>query len=342
MIRLFYTFVLFILFSAFNVNAYEFVKIDELYNVLEKNHSHSANLRKISFKGFDFINQLDKNFRLYNSDTKAYLYHQNNLVKSFALPQQNNHNSWKNILTDVLKIYADQSNKFQGNEKLLEDKILSVLAKNIDSYSRIENTKNEEANLIFDVFNNVIYIKSNTFYKGFSDDVKKIVYNNNLAEGIIFDLRHNIGGDFNEAIKLSDLFLDDTLIAYSKEQNETNYYTSTKGDIFNNKKIIILTSNKTASAAEVVTASLSDQSRAVVIGTKTYGKGSLQSVYNMNDQRLYVTSGLIYSPSGKIIDKNGITPQICTGIDNSCVISSKEDTSKDILLAIDLIKNNLG
>ncbi len=338
----FCTIALFVLFYTFSANAYEFNKINELYSVLEKKHIDTADFKKISLSGLDYLNKIDKNFRLYNSDTKAYFYNQNNLVKTFILPQKNNNYLWKNLLTDILKTYTSSSTKFLGKEQLLEDKILNILAQNIDTYSRIENIYNNKVSLDFKIRNNIIYIKSNSFYKGFCNDVKKIIHDNSLAEGIIFDLRNNIGGDFNEAIKLSDLFLDNTLIAYSKGNNATNYYNSSKGDIFNNKKIVILTSHKTASAAEIVTASLGEQSRATIVGTRTYGKGSVQSVYNIDNKHLYITDSIIYTPSGKIIDKNGITPQICTGINNSCDISSKKNASKDILIAIDLIKNNLG
>ena len=105
---------------------------------------------------------------------------------------------------------------------------------------------------------------------------------------------------------------------------------------------MLLVNSKTASAAEIVTAALLEQSRALVVGTKTFGKGSIQSVYNVLDKNLYVTSGVTYTPSGKIIDNEGIIPQICTGVHNSCSVTDNKNTLKDIILAINLIKNNLG
>jgi carboxyl-terminal processing protease len=87
---------------------------------------------------------------------------------------------------------------------------------------------------------------------------------------------------------------------------------------------------------------LSEQGRAITVGTKTYGKGSIQKIHNFKNSNFYITNALIYSPSGQLIENNGIKPQICNGVENSCTISDKNDPNKDILLAINLIKNKLG
>ena len=91
-----------------------------------------------------------------------------------------------------------------------------------------------------------------------------------------------------------------------------------------------------------VAGALGEQSRAIIVGTRTFGKGSLQSVYHVKDNNLYITSGYTYTPSGKKIDEVGITPQICTGIENSCNITDSQNSSKDILTAINLIKSNFA
>ena len=131
------------------------------------------------------------------------------------------------------------------------------------------------------------------------------------------------------------------LIIATGENGKTNYYNSSKGDILRGKQMVVLVNNKTASAAEIVTAALGEQSRATIIGTKTYGKGSIQSVYHIKNNDLYITSGLTYTPSGKMIDSQGILPQICTGISDSCQITNDKEAKKELKIAKEIIKNNL-
>lgn len=337
-----YTLLLFLFAFMSNSFAYEFNKVNEFYDTLEANYSNTTDFKKVSLSSFTAINHFDKNFKLYNSDTKAFLYYKNNLIQSFDFPQNGNSSVWKNTLIDILDTYSKHSLNFRGNEEIFEQNIIKTIAQNIDKYSRIDNNTVPKDALYYEINNNVIYISSNSFYLGYANDIKRIVKNNKNAEGLILDFRNNKGGSFNEAIKLSDLFLDNALIAYSIENNEKRYYTSTKGDIFDNKKIIILVNDKTASAAEIVVAALRDQTRAMIVGTKTYGKGSIQTVHNTQNFNLFVTTGYTYSPAGKLIDKKGIMPQICTGLYDSCVIADNRDYKKDIMFAIKLIKNKLG
>lgn len=341
--RLLCLFILSMFLCSFNARASEAINIDKLYTLLENSYPYNINYKKISLLATGAINSFDKNFRVYNSDTKAFLYHKNTLLKSFKLPVDNNSSYlWKNVLTDIFSTYQNHSSKNLENNDQLKNLVLERIVNNIDDYSRIESNNSLENKLNYEVKNNVVYIKSDNFYKGYSNDIKNIIQNTTNAEGLILDFRNNRGGDFNEAIKVADLFLDNALITYCKEKDRTHYYTSKKGDIFNNKKIVILVNNKTASAAEIVTAALSEQSRAVVIGTRTYGKGAVQSVHHLKNSKMYITTALSYTPSGKMIDNAGITPEICTGMNNSCTISNTNNDSKDILMAINLIKNKLG
>lgn len=331
-------FILFLIAFMPKAFAYEYNKLNNLYYILETKHNQDIDYKRISLSSVSLLNNYDKNFRLFYNESKLFLYYENNLVKTLGLPVENTPNEWKNILSNILDIYSNFNDDTNKTEEFLVNKI----AQNIDNFSRIESSYNKNKKLNYKIEDNIIYIKSNVFYLGYANDVKQIIKNNTNINGVIFDFRNNRGGNFNEAISLSDLFLDNALITYSIEGEKTYYYTSSKGDILEGKKIVILVNNKTASAAELVVASLSEQSRATIVGTKTYGKGSIQSVYNVDNNNLYITSGYIYSPSGKKIDKIGIMPQICTGIHDSCIITDQNNHKKDIITAINFIKNKLG
>lgn len=217
------------------------------------------------------------------------------------------------------------------------------MADNLDIYSRIDELPSAELDIRYDKRNNILYVRPTAFFEGISQKIQTVVTAFPHNSGLIFDLRECRGGSFNEALRTADLFLDSTIIAYSQgKDNQKRYYTATPGDILKGKPIAVLTGRTTASAAELVAAALSEQSRATLIGTRTYGKNSIQSTYRIKDRILFLTSGHFYTPSGKSLEKDGLTPQICTGINNSCISPDSTNSAKDIQIAINLIKKNFG
>ena len=326
-------------------NAFEFKKINHLFDSIKDEFISKPNYKVMSLKSLNTLNQMDSNINIFHSNNKAFLYNKNNFIMSFDLPQETDCVAWKDLLNNILDTSLKNSNILLSNKDELEAKILNICSQNIDKYSRIEENYDHSKNDYFEynIENNVLYVKSFTFFDGFTDLLQNIIENNKNVSGLILDLRQNRGGVFKEAIKTSDLFLDKALIAYTEQKgNNTKYYTSSDGDILEDKQIIILTSEHTASAAEIVSAALSEQGRAITVGTTTYGKGTVQKVYNLKNISFYLTNAFIYSPSGNPIDSNGIKPNVCSGIENSCVISDKNNPRKDILFAINMIKKNLG
>lgn len=338
---------LLIVFALFmsEAKAYEFKKINHLFDSIKTEFINTPNYRTMSLNSLKTLSLIDKDIKMFYNNNRAFLYDKNNLIMSFDLPQKTDCIAWKRLLGEVLDVSLQHSNTLQMHKDELETKILNICSQNIDKYSRIEKNVNYLASghLEYNIENNILYVKSTLFFDGFASLLKDVIEENKNISGLILDLRKNKGGIFNEAIKTADLFLDDAIITYtSLKNNDKKYYTSTGGDILKGKKVIILISEQTASSAEIVTAALSEQGRAVTVGTQTYGKGSVQKMHNINNDTLYLTNSLIYSPSGKLIENNGIQPQICNGIENSCTISDKNNPNKDILVAINLIKNILG
>ncbi len=325
-------------------NAYEYIKLNELFKALQADYAATADFKNISLNGLKALTAFDEEIRLYNSDSKAFLYEANNLIGEFELPKENeNPAQWHELLTTVLETSAERSPKINGNEKELEAQILNIMAQSLDKYSRAEANTPLKAQVRSEFKQNILYIYPQLFAHGTADEIKKTIAAYPQADGVILDLRGNRGGDLNEAIKTTDLFLDGALIASSEDKSRHQYYyTATAGDILAGKPLAVLTDKNTASAAELVAAALGEQSRAVLIGTKTYGKGSIQNVYHIKNQTLFLTSGYFFTPSGKRINGDGILPQICTGINDSCFVPDKANPTKDIQTAIRLIKKNLG
>jgi carboxyl-terminal processing protease len=131
--------------------------------------------------------------------------------------------------------------------------------------------------------------------------------------GYILDLRDNPGGLLDQAVAVSDDFLSsgEIVSTHGRHSQDDAVWYAQAGDITSNAPIVILTNAGTASAAEIVTAALQQNRRALVLGTKTFGKGSVQTIMPIdNAGALRLTTALYYTPSGKSIQDYGVTPDV--------------------------------
>ena len=181
------------------------------------------------------------------------------------------------------------------------------------------------------------YIRLTQFQALTNEDMLKAIHQlkkeaNGKLRGLVLDLRNNPGGLLDSAIQISDAFLG----VDKKGQKETIVYTegrvpgskfialSTPGDILNQAPIVVLINNGSASAAEIVAGALKDNKRALIVGTKSFGKGSVQTVLPLDNKRgIKLTTALYYTPSGSSIQAKGIEPDII--IDELTIPKSKND-----------------
>lgn len=133
------------------------------------------------------------------------------------------------------------------------------------------------------------------------------------VNGIVLDLRNNPGGLLTQAIQLSDAFLESGEIVSTRGRNpeEGERFNATPGDIINGKPIVVLINGGSASASEIVSGALKDHHRAIVVGTKSFGKGSVQTVMPLRgDGGMRLTTARYYTPSGRSIQNLGVSPDI--------------------------------
>ncbi len=160
------------------------------------------------------------------------------------------------------------------------------------------------------------YIRLTSFNENSDNQIKKKIKefkNNKKIEGYILDLRNNPGGLLGQAIKISDFFLDDGEIVSTKgrKKNENQKWFAREGDIINGKALIVLINKGSASASEIVAGALKDHKRAVLVGEKSYGKGSVQSIIPLKNRgAIRLTISKYYLPSGKSISEVGVRPDI--------------------------------
>jgi len=134
--------------------------------------------------------------------------------------------------------------------------------------------------------------------------------------GLVLDLRNNPGGVLSAAVGISDAFLNDGLIVYTdgREEDSRLRYTASRGDILDGAPIVVLVNGGSASASEIVAGAMQDHGRGVVMGSKTFGKGSVQTIQNLpNGGAVKLTTARYYTPSGRSIQAQGIEPDIITG-----------------------------
>jgi carboxyl-terminal processing protease len=137
--------------------------------------------------------------------------------------------------------------------------------------------------------------------------------NKGNLHGIVLDLRNNPGGVLNAAVGVSDAFLDDGKIVYTEGRTEDAKmeYTAQKGDALNGAPMVVLVNQGSASASEIVSGALQDHKRALIVGQKTFGKGSVQTVLPLDEKTaVKLTTARYFTPSGRSIQAEGIEPDI--------------------------------
>ena len=164
----------------------------------------------------------------------------------------------------------------------------------------------------------IAYIRISSFSEDADQTIQKEIAKmqkktENGIKGVILDVRNNPGGLLDQAVAVSDLFLNEGEIVSTRARNEedTLKYTATEGDIVDGLPIVVMINDGSASASEIVAGALQDHKRAVILGEKSFGKGSVQSVIPFGKYgAIRLTTARYYTPSGRSIQAKGIEPDI--------------------------------
>lgn len=178
------------------------------------------------------------------------------------------------------------------------------------------------------------YIRITQFQERTSEDLRKAIEelkrNSLNLKGIVLDLRNNPGGLLEQAVSVADEFLSEGLIVSiegRKKEGRTSFFAQ-KEDVYSGP-LVVLVNEGSASASEIVAGALKDNRRAIVVGTKTFGKGSVQTIFPLGDgSALKLTTAKYYTPKGKSIQQEGIIPDITVENSFSRVKSDEKDKSQ--------------
>jgi carboxyl-terminal processing protease len=160
-------------------------------------------------------------------------------------------------------------------------------------------------------FKRAVVIKVSHFSVGTAKEIKRILRNLTGSQGVVLDLRNNQGGLLAEAVATSSLFLEDELVTTvtSREADPVTLYADGAGR--KDFSVVVLINAGTASSAEVVASALQDHGRAVIVGSRSFGKASVQETFELKDNsKLLLTVGRFIRPSGAEIDGLGISPDV--------------------------------
>jgi len=162
------------------------------------------------------------------------------------------------------------------------------------------------------------YVRITSFTEQSNSGLKKAVdkFNKELGDdllGIVLDLRNNPGGLLDQAIAVSDSFLERGEIVSTRSRNaeDTSRFSARPGDLAKGKPVVVLINGGSASASEIVAGALQDHKRAVILGTQSFGKGSVQTIMPLPGHgAMRLTTSRYYTPSGRSIQGEGVTPDI--------------------------------
>lgn len=188
------------------------------------------------------------------------------------------------------------------------------------------------------------YVRVSTFQSPTGQNLRDAINqlktdNGGKLKGLVLDLRNNPGGVLDAAVEVSDAFINKGLIVYTEGrlQDSDQKFHAKPGDMLNGAPIVVLVNGGSASASEIVAGALQDHQRAVILGTKTFGKGSVQTVMPLtNDTAVKMTTARYYTPSGRSIQADGIEPDIKL---DALQISAAEDNGFQPLREADLSRH---
>ena len=170
------------------------------------------------------------------------------------------------------------------------------------------------------------------------------VQNDGKLDSLIIDLRNNPGGLLDSSIDISNLFIDEPgIVVYTEGRTPSSNasFPTKRGDILNGAPIVVLMNKGSASASEIVAGALQDHNRAIIMGEKSFGKGSVQSMLNLQDgYGLKLTTARYFTPSGRSIQSKGITPDI--ELENISLNTDEDEDSIDLSQSEKDLKNALS
>jgi hypothetical protein len=313
----------------FSSNAFAFngtPTLTRIFTLVQKESATGLTVGEVASTALEALNTMDNHITIANQGRSMAVYHDAKIIRSYSRPDVNDVKGWVNLSNKIIRDARRLSRSIKIRDFEIIDTIMTEAFKSFNDGSRYHSylevgdgrrPRRNPVGLFFerDLGDGILYVRVAEFTLGTHDDIASSIRDFPDIKGLVLDLRGNEGGSLKGALSVIELFMDDGIIASARGRNSdrNTFYIPSREAIMYRGDIVILVDSQTASSAEVVAASMQEQSRALLVGTRTFGKGSVQTVFELpNNSTLALTTAYFYTPSGNRIEGIGIMPDICT------------------------------
>ena len=273
------------------------------------------------------LGDYDPKLRVVDDESRVSIYYDSKLYRSFSKPSGQKAfqpKQWAKYILKVKQAVEDVSPRVKQKDFELVDAMLKKATAQLDEHSAFLSAKfpdkDENVRLTrdFDVRmldSSVLYMSVRSITKFTPNNIKAALqaYQKQL-QALLIDLRGCSGGSLKAAIDVANIFLDEGIITSTmgRDYDSVMVYKARGEQFIKGAPIVVLVDENTASSAEILAAALKEQGLAVLMGTNTFGKGTVQNVINLSeDNKMLLTNAYAYTPAGDKIDGKGIKPDIC-------------------------------
>lgn len=273
------------------------------------------------------LGDYDPKLRVVDDESRVSIYYDSKLYRSFSKPSGQKAflpKQWAKYILKVKQAVEDVSPRVKQKDFELVDAMLKKATAQLDEHSAFLSAKfpdkDENVRLTrdFDVRmldSSVLYMSVRSITKFTPNNIKAALqaYQKQL-QALLIDLRGCSGGSLKAAIDVANIFLDEGIITSTmgRDYDSVMVYKARGEQFIKGAPIVVLVDENTASSAEILAAALKEQGLAVLMGTNTFGKGTVQNVINLpEDNKMLLTNAYAYTPAGDKIDGKGIKPDIC-------------------------------
>lgn len=273
------------------------------------------------------LGNYDPKLRVVDDESRVSIYYDSKLYRSFSKPSGQKAfqpKQWAKYILKVKQAVEDVSPRVKQKDFELVDAMLKKATAQLDEHSAFLSAKfpdkDENVRLTrdFDVRmldSSVLYMSVRSITKFTPNNIKAALqaYQKQL-QALLIDLRGCSGGSLKAAIDVANIFLDEGIITSTmgRDYDSVMVYKARGEQFIKGAPIVVLVDENTASSAEILAAALKEQGLAVLMGTNTFGKGTVQNVINLpEDNKMLLTNAYAYTPAGDKIDGKGIKPDIC-------------------------------
>ena len=339
-----------------------------IYTAVEREYVDTVNVGDFAILTLKSLNTLDKRIHVADDGSRLTLYAGGRVAKVAPKPENGNDiAAWVRLTQDFIAAACKMSPALERRDFEIVDRLMIDALPKLDRssvyYSGFAPEKKARTKLsrayTDRMIDDVLYIRLAAFNKYTGENIRRTLRENPDFSGVILDLRGNPGGLLSEAVEISGLFMDEgSVIASTRGRNDDSnkYYMAKGGDVLNDKPLVALVDGQTASSAEVMAAALQEQGRAKLVGTGTFGKGTVQKLIPLeNDSAMALTDAYFYTPSEHKIDQTGIQPDVClSGRDetadvrrilshrfDNCPAENRQGAEIDVEAALALLRKNM-